>query len=547
MALRTRVLSVLLPAALVAGCSVAPPYDPPQLALPSAFKEAPQQPADPAAWKPAEPGDGQPRGAWWTIFDDPRLDALQREAVQANPTLQSGIARVEGSRALLRAAVAERFPRVDVGAGPTRERASPAALGLDEDADVPPRTLWRAVASADYEVDLFGRVRNAVAAARADAEQDAALLHSLQLAIQADVAQHYLLLRWIDTEIALLEDTAALRADAVDLIERRVREGEAGELDLARARTELSNARSDRIALTRTRAEVEHALAVLLGRAPAELTIAAEPTVFRPVTIPPGVPSTLLERRPDIAAAERAMAAANARIGVARAAYFPRLSLTGLLGFESGELGDLFRSASRTWALGPLVGTMLSMTVFDGGRREAIEASAAAEYDRAVADYRQTVLNALREVEDQLSGLRILAEQAREEMRALEAARRAAQLSSMRYREGYVSYFEVIDAERQVLAAQRAMLRTDRERALATVALVRALGGGWQRSEGMADAVGAAGAAGATGAIEAADAADATEPTDATSAADAAGAPGPLAGQDRRASAPATSEASAAR
>src|SRR5690606_15810412 len=221
-------------------------------------------------------------------------------------------------------------------------------------------------------------------------------------------------------------------------------------------RTELSNARSDRIALTRTRAEVEHALAVLLGRAPAELTIAAEPTVFRPVTIPPGVPSTLLERRPDIAAAERAMAAANARIGVARAAYFPRLSLTGLLGFESGELGGRFRSASRTWALGPLVGTMLSMTVFDGGRREAIEASAAAEYDRAVADYRQTVLNALREVEDQLSGLRILAEQAREEMRALEAARRAAQLSSMRYREGYVSYFEVIDAERQVLAAQRA-------------------------------------------------------------------------------------------
>src|SRR5690606_7058330 len=192
------------------------------------FKEAPQQPADPAAWKPAEPGDGQPRGAWWTIFDDPRLDALQREAVQANPTLQSGIARVEGSRALLRAAVAERFPRVDIGAGPTRERASPAALGLDEDADVPPRTLWRAVASADHEVDLFGRPRNAVAPARADAEQRAAPAPSLQRAIQADGAHHYLLLRWIATGIALREDTAAPRAAAADLIECRRRWGASG-------------------------------------------------------------------------------------------------------------------------------------------------------------------------------------------------------------------------------------------------------------------------------------------------------------------------------
>lgn len=477
MPMRMRTLPVLL-SLILAGCSVAPPYDPPRPVLPDAFKEAPQA-VDPAAWKPAEPSDSRHRGAWWTIFDDPKLDELQRQALQANQTLRSGIARVERSRALARAAGADRLPQVDVGAGVTRFRASPVSLGLPEDSDVAPQTAWRATAGVGYEVDLFGRVKNAVAAAEADAGQDAALLQSLLLAIQADVAQHYLLLRWLDAEIGLLEDTVALRSDAVDIIDRRVREGEAGELDLARARTELSNARSDRIALTRTRAEIEHALAVLLGRAPAQLTIEREPVVFRPIAIPPGLPSELLERRPDIAAAERAMAAANARIGVARAAYYPRLSLSGLLGFESGELGDLFRSASRTWALGPLVGTMLSMTIFDGGRREAIEASTAADYDRTVADYRQTVLTALREVEDSLSALRILAEQSREEARAVESARRAAQLSSTRYREGYVSYFEVIDAGRQVLAAQRAALQTDRERALATVALVRALGGGW--------------------------------------------------------------------
>jgi len=480
MLMQMRVLTLSL-ALAVAGCSVAPPYDPPRPVLPAVFKEAPQT-VDPAGWKPAEPGDAAARGAWWTIFDDPRLDELQRLALQANQTLQAGIARVERSRALLRAAGADRFPQVDVGAGATRFRASPASLGLAADADVSPQTLWRANVGAGYEVDLFGRVKNTVAAASADAEQDEALLQSLLLAIQADVAQHYLLLRWLDAEIGLLEDTVALRADAVGIIDRRVREGEAGELDLARARTELSNARSDRIALTRTRAEIEHALAVLLGMAPSQLTIEPEPIVFRPIVIPPGVPSALLERRPDIAAAERAMAAANARIGVARAAYFPRLSLTGLLGVESGDLGDLFHSASRTWALGPLVGTMLSMTIFDGGRRKAIEAGAAAEYDRTVADYRQTVLTALREVEDNLSALRILAEQAREESRSVESARRAAQLSSTRYREGYVSYFEVIDAERQVLAAQRAALQSDRERALATVGLVRALGGGWQRA-----------------------------------------------------------------
>lgn len=472
------VIGVAMIALVLGGCSVAPAYHPPEFAVPAVFKEAPAG-ADAAAWKAAEPADAAARGRWWVVFGDAQLDRLQEQAAQANQTLKAGIARVEQSRALARIAGADRFPQVEAGVGATRFRPSPASRDLPAGAETSPQTFWRATAGASYEVDLFGRVANAANAAIADAEQAEALQRSLLLAIQADVAQNYLLLRWLDAEIRMLDETVGLREDAVDLVDRRFRAGEAGEIDLARARTELSVARADRVALSRSRAQIEHALAVLVGKAPFELALTPEPIVFRPIDIPVGVPSALLERRPDIAAAERAVGAANARIGVARAAYFPRLSLTGLLGFESGDLGDLFRSASRTWALGPLVGTALSVTVFDGGRRKAIEAGAAAAYDEVVAGYRQTVLTALREVEDSLSDLRTLAQQSEELARSVESARRAAALSSTRYRAGYVNYFEVIDAERQVLAAQRAALQADRERALATVALVRALGGGW--------------------------------------------------------------------
>jgi outer membrane protein, multidrug efflux system len=205
----------------------------------------------------------------------------------------------------------------------------------------------------------------------------------------------------------------------------------------------------------------------------------AAPLAFQPIAIPAGLPSALLERRPDIAAAERAMAAANARIGVARAAKFPSLTLTGALGFESADIGDLFRWSSRSWLLGPLAGTALSLPIFDGGRNRALEAGASAQYDEAVADYRQSVLLAFQEVEDGLSGLRILSEQAAQQAQSIAPARRAAQLSTTRYRAGYVNYLEVIDAERSVLGTQRAATQVERERALATVALIRALGGGW--------------------------------------------------------------------
>ena len=222
---------------------------------------------------------------------------------------------------------------------------------------------------------------------------------------------------------------------------------------------------------------------MLAGKSPAELSLAPAPLAFQPVAIPAGLPSALLGRRPDIAAAERAMAT-NARIGVARAASFPRLSLTGALGFESTDIGDLFRWTSRTWLLGPLLGTALSMPLIDGGRNKALEAATSAQYDEAVADYRQSVLVAFREEEDNLARLRILSEQAKEQAQSIASAERAAQLSSTRYRNGYVNYLEVIDAERSVLATRRSATQIERERALATVALIRVLGGSWREGAG---------------------------------------------------------------
>lgn len=479
--------TTLFAALLLAGCSVAPTYRTPDVPVGTGFKEAIAA-AESSGWKLAEPSDALARGQWWTIFEDPVLDDLQAQAARANPTLQAAVARLAQARALTGAAEAQRFPQIEAGAGATRLRSSPAAQGLPADADVAPRTLWRAQAFASYEVDLFGRVASEVQAARADAEQAEGLYRSLMLSIQADVAQNYLALRGLDTEIALLNETVKLREQALALLERRFAAGEIGELDVARARTELAVARSDGVALTRRRAEHEHALATLAGAAPARLALPARPLAFQPVMIPAGVPSQLLERRPDIAAAERAMAAANARIGVARAAWFPRLTLTGLLGLESADFGDLARSASRTWALGPLAGTALALTVFDGGRRRANEQSALAAYDEAAAGYRERVLAALREVEDGLSGLRILARQADEQAGAVASAQRAADLSGARYRAGYVNYLEVIDAERQVLASRRGATQIERERALATVALVRALGGGWDAAPKLAAA-----------------------------------------------------------
>ena len=464
---------------VLAGCAVGPHYQRPATDVPDAFKEASMSPEAAKLWKQAQPSDSMERGRWWAVFKDPRLNDLEEQAMAANQDLKAAAARVAQARALTKNTRAELVPRVDGGFGPTRQRASNASQGLAEDAPNSPTTLWRAQAAVSYEVDLFGRVAAEVDAATANAQQSQALFRSILLALQADVAQAYFLVRRLDTEKALYRDTVALREKTLELIERRYAEGDISELDVARARSELESARSQSLGVDRQRAIAEHALAILLGKPPADFALASQPLQQIAVGIPAGLPSSLLERRPDIAAAERAMAAANARIGAAQAAFFPRLAITGALGYESSQLGDLLQWSSRAFLLGPLAGAMLSLPIFDGGQRQAGLDRARAEYEEDVATYRQTVLNAFREVEDNLSSLRILGSQTKVQDAAVQSAARAAELSQIQYREGATSYLDVIDADRAVLQQKRVAVLLYGERAQAAVGLIRAIGGGW--------------------------------------------------------------------
>jgi multidrug efflux system outer membrane protein len=479
---QTRPSLMLATVFLLAGCSVAPTYDPPFMALPAAFKEgATASAADGAThWKAAEPAEDKTRGQWWKVFNDDTLNMLEEQASAANQDLKAGMARLAQARALEKNARSALFPQLDVGFGPTRQKPSPASLGLPRSAETNAATLWRGQANFAYEVDLFGRINSAVNAANFDLQRNSALFHSLQLAIQADVAQVYFMLREFDAERELFNNTVSLREQTLKLFQRRFDEGDISELDIARAKTELASAQSELHGIERRRAIAEHALAVLLGKMPSEFSLPAQPITRIILNVPPGLPSELLERRPDIAAAERAMAAANARVGIAKSAFFPRLNLTGSLGYESAELKDLFKWSSRTFVVGPLVGTLLSLPVLDGGRRKAEVALANSVYDEEVAVYRQTVLSAFREVEDNLADLRILGDQMNRQGEAVNAALRTSQLSKIQYREGSVSYLSVIDADRSTLEQRRAAVRLEGERARATVNLIRALGGGWE-------------------------------------------------------------------
>ncbi|MBA4743514.1 MAG: efflux transporter outer membrane subunit, partial [Azoarcus sp.] len=368
------------------------------------------------------------------------------------------------------------WARHSVSASVSASAARPCEAG---DADTDADTLWRAQAGVRYEIDLFGRVESTVSAATASNQRDEALFRSLLLALQADVAQTWLTIRELDAEQALYANAVELRAEALHLMERRFEEGFTSELDVARSRTELATAQSESLAVARRRTLAEHALALLLGKTPAEFRLAPDPLLRVAVRVPAGVPSELLERRPDIAAAERAMAAANARIGAARAAFFPSLVLTGAAGYESASLGDLLDWSSRAFVLGPVAGTIASLPIFDGGRRQANLDRSRAQWEEEVANYRQTVLTAFREVEDHLASLDLLDRRTAAQNEAVTAARRAATLSRIQYREGDVGYLDVIEAERNVLQQQRVAVQIDAERARSVVGLIRATGGSW--------------------------------------------------------------------
>ncbi|MEF7614400.1 efflux transporter outer membrane subunit [Aquincola sp. MAHUQ-54] len=453
----------LVAALVLAGCATAlPPVEDRQLpATPAAFKETDGR------WARATPAEAQPRGEWWKSFGDAELDRWVEQAAERNTSIQQAAARLAQARALARSADANRAPQVGVGAGVSRQ------AGANNNGDV--NTLATAGLTLSYELDLFGRLSQASQAAALDAQAREALLQSARLLVQAETAQTYLALRVLDAERELVRDTVLAYRDTLRLTERRQQAGDIAELDVARVRTEVAATESEALALDQRRAVLEHALAVLVGEAASSFEVAPQAWSASLPVIPPGVPSTVLQRRPDVSAAQRSMLAAQARVGVAQAAWFPSVSLTAQGGYASPEVGDLFRWSMRSWGIGAL----LSLPVFDGGRRQAGVDSARAELDGALAGYREQVLVAFKDVEDQLSTLRLLADQAEAQSRAVESATRATTLSNSRYRNGFVSQLDLLDAQRTELRNRRQALQVRAAQYQATVGLVRALGGGW--------------------------------------------------------------------
>ena len=460
----SRTLLPLVAALVLAGCATSAAIDPASLpAAPPAFKENRSSLTTPAiASAPV-----QAAGDWWKVFADPVLDQLIAQADRSNNSIQVAAGRLAQARAIARQTDANRSPQIGLGGGVSRATDSAAGNA--------PSTVVNVGASLSYEVDLFGKLAGASNAASLDASSREALLRSTRLLVQADVAQTYLNLRALDAERALVRDTLQAYGNTLRLTEVRFREGDVAELDLARVRAEVASTESEALALDRRRSELEHALAVLVGETASVFQVApAEWATALPV-IPAGVPSTVLVRRPDIAAAQSSMQAAQTRVGVAETAWFPTFSLTASGGYAAPEIGDLFKLSTRAWG----VGALLSLPIFDGGRRQAGVQGAQAELDVALASYREQVLVAFRDVEDQLAAIRLLAEQAEAQSRSVASASRATLLSDSRYRNGLVSQLELLDARRSELRGRRQALQVRSAQYVAAVGLIRALGGGW--------------------------------------------------------------------
>jgi len=455
--------------ALLGGCAVGPDYRRPAVATPPSYSEA-------GPWKVAEPKDTLPKAEWWGVFHDPVLDGLERRALAASPTLGAALARYDGALAAARATRARLYPSLAVDASATRARYS-----ANRQSEFPATTFAYTANSFDlplvlsYEVDLFGAARRSAEGARALAEAQGASYQNVLLTLEAGVAQNYFTLRSLVSQRELLRRNVSLLQGALDLVRKLRKGGANSDLDVYEAETEVATVESTAVANDRAIAEEEHALAVLVGENPESFALEAAPLDAATPPVPTGLPSELLERRPDVAAAERALAAANARIGVAKAAFFPSIGLTALAGANSSDLNTLLNWSSREWAAGPLV----SLPIFSGGASLANYRQAKAAYEEAVANYRGQVLVAFREVEDGLSDLRLLARQADLLERAVASSRGATNLSVVRYKAGLVSYIEVIDSQRTQLASEISLTQARAQRLSATVLLVRALGGGW--------------------------------------------------------------------
>jgi NodT family efflux transporter outer membrane factor (OMF) lipoprotein len=452
----------------LAACSVPVVHQRPDMAIPAGYKES--GPAG-AVWKTAEPADHIPRGQWWKVFADPVLDDLAAQVEVGNQSLKNSAAKYAQARALIDAARAAYFPTVNLGGGSTRARN--AVAGISQPAPTTSDSV--SLTAGNWEIDLWGRIANTVDANELSAIAGFIDVESLKLSLQTQLVQSYLSLRIADEQIALLKRTVAEYQRALDLATNRYKGGVAARSDVSQAETQLKSTQAQAIDAGIARAQFEHAIAVLMGRAPSELTIAQVPLAAQVPAVPPSLPSELLERRPDIAAAERRVAVAGAQVGAARAALFPALTLSGTVGYRQNAWGGLLSVANRFWSVGPAV----AFTLFDGGFKRSQVAQAEAVYDQNVATYRQTVLGAFQNVEDNLVALRLLDEEAKVQAEAVRAANESLDHALAQYRAGIVSYVNVITAQTAALNNRNAELAVQGRRFTATVGLIGALGGGF--------------------------------------------------------------------
>jgi NodT family efflux transporter outer membrane factor (OMF) lipoprotein len=458
----------------LASCApVGPNYKRPSAPIPVSFKEP-----LPAGWKQAEPGGAFAKGKWWEIYNDPALNALEEQVSVTNQNVLQAEAQYREARALAREARSALFPTVGVGVGITATGAGGAAsnaAGANGSSNAGTRTAYSLPFNVAWEPDLWGSIRRSVTGNIEFAQASEADLENARLLYQAELAQDYFQLHGIDGEADLLQTTSDSYNEYLTLTKNRYAAGVASDLDVAQAESQLYSAQSALIDLGEQRAQLEHAIAILTGKPPSDVSIPPEPLSMPPPPIPVGLPSDLLERRPDIASAERRVAAANEQIGIAMAAFYPAFTLSGSAGLNASSLSKWFTWPSRFWSVGP----GLSETLFDAGRRRAVVAQQQAAYDATVAGYRQNVLTALQQVEDNLAALRVLSDENDKLQQTIQSADRALTISSAQYRAGTTSYLTVITSQATLLGSQRSAIQLLSRRLTASVLLVEALGGGW--------------------------------------------------------------------
>ena len=458
-----RVVWAMVGVLAIAGCAVGPDYQRPSAASPASYKEAP---AAEAGWFPAAPADALDRGPWWRLFGDAELDALMAQVEVSNQNIAAAVANYAQARALVRQQRASLFPSITLDGSAQRSGGNASAASGNR---------FQASLGASWEPDVWGRLARTVESAAANAQASDADLASARLSAQGELATNYFSLRDADAEVDLLKRGVEAYERALKITQNRYAAGIAARTDVLQAQTQLASTRADLASLQGTRAQLEHAMAVLVGKAPAEFTLAPGAWTMAVPAVPLDLPSTLLERRPDIASAERAVAAANAQIGIQRAAYFPSVGLSASYGTAGSRIGDLFHAPSSLWSLG----LSAAQTLFDAGATRAAVEGAEAARDAAIARYRQTVLASFQSVEDQLAQTRALAEQAGLRLEASEAADQTEQQLLNRYTQGLVSYSDVVTAQASALSARRTVAQLAASRQAAAIALIQALGGGW--------------------------------------------------------------------